>query len=114
MTGELPTRDDFAGCLHSMFRVMNDPRIELDLELAQVSEMRTTSSSQVFSILFRGPAGWFMPQHIYRLGHDRLGELELFLVPIGKEGESILYEAVFNQLIRAPGQETSQAPLRGE
>ena len=106
MTDQLPTRDDFAGCLHTRFRVMDAPQqAVLDLELAQVSELRGNRSAQTFSIVFHGPAGRFMPQRIYRLSHDRLGELELFLVPVGKEGESILYEAVFNQLIPAPQQE---------
>ena len=114
MAEKLPTRDDFAGCLHSMFRVMDDPRIELDLELVQVSELQVTSSSQVFSILFQGPDGWFMPQHIYLLRHERLGDHEVFLVPVGKEGGSVLYEAVFNQLIEASEQENRKAPVRGE
>jgi hypothetical protein len=114
MIDRLPTRDAFAGCLHTRFRVMDgSPQDELDLELAQVSELRVASSSQVFSILFRGLADHFMPQRIYRLSHERLGELELFLVPVGKQGESILYEAVFNQLIPAL-KESSQAPARGE
>jgi hypothetical protein len=30
--------------------------------------------------------------------HERLGSVEIFIVPIRKDGEGIYYEAVFNRL----------------
>lgn len=48
-----------------------------------------------FSLVFRGPSEILLPQRIYRLEHDRLGAFELFLVPIGPDGEGMCYEAVF-------------------
>ena len=95
-TTGLPARDDFAGCLHSRFRVAAELPGEFDLELVQVSELRTSSHQVNFSIIFQGPQERFLPQRIYRLNHDRLGDLELFLVPVSRQGETILYEAVFN------------------
>jgi hypothetical protein len=37
-----------------------------------------------------------MPQRIYRLQHEELGQLELFLVPIGPDADGMCYEAVFS------------------
>jgi hypothetical protein len=48
-----------------------------------------------FSLVFRGPAAPVLPQGTYRLSHAELGELDLFLVPIGPDAEGMRYEAVF-------------------
>jgi hypothetical protein len=37
-----------------------------------------------------------LPQRIYALEHPRLGRLEIFLVPIGREDGHLLLEAIFN------------------
>jgi len=48
-----------------------------------------------YSLVFRGPASPLLPQRIYRIWHHRMGDLELFLVPIGPDGEGMRYEAIF-------------------
>jgi hypothetical protein len=48
-----------------------------------------------FSIVFRGPQNPLLPQRTYRVEHENLGAFELFLVPIGPDGEGMRYEAVF-------------------
>lgn len=48
-----------------------------------------------FSLLFRDQAGAaVLPQGMHRIEHPRLGELELFLVPMGDRPPE--YEAIFN------------------
>ncbi len=49
-----------------------------------------------FSLVFRGPAELVLPQAIYRLTHDELGDQEMFLVPIGPDAQGMRYEAIFN------------------
>jgi hypothetical protein len=50
-----------------------------------------------FALEFSGPTEPALDQRIYRLGHPALGELEIFLVPIGIEpAGGRRYEAVFN------------------
>ena len=58
-------------------------------------------SMRQFSLLFRGPTEPRMAQQIFHLQHEVLGELDLFLVPIGKEAAGALYQAVFNCYIEA-------------
>jgi len=98
---DLPTRDAFAEALHTNFRALDAPGGEMELELFEVSALRTLPRQEGFSIYFHGPAGRFLPQRTYRLLHDRLGELDLFIVPVGQTGETIEYEAVFNRLLPA-------------
>lgn len=49
-----------------------------------------------FSVFFTGPAQTKLPQAIYRLQHEAMGEFDLFLVPIGGDDKGFRYEAVFN------------------
>ena len=93
------TWDRFYGCLNTAFRLMDGPVAGLALNLAQVSELRTNQKYEMFSLLFDGPAEYPLQQRIYRLEHDQLGQIELFLVPVGRDKEVFHYEAVFNRLV---------------
>jgi hypothetical protein len=48
-----------------------------------------------FSLVFRGPVSPVLPQHTYPVTHPDLGELDLFLVALGPDGEGMRYEAAF-------------------
>jgi len=93
------THEILAACLNDRFRVVDDPAAPFDLELTEVSELKAAQGQETFSLLFHGPGERFIAQAIHRLHHGRLGELELFLVPVGKVGASFQYEAVFNRLL---------------
>ena len=49
---------------------------------------------QPFSLLFHrnGPP---VEQCIWRLAHATLGEIEIFLVPVARNGDTVTYEAIF-------------------
>jgi hypothetical protein len=49
-----------------------------------------------FSLLFRSASPIVLPQKIYRLRNAVLGVLDIFLVPVARDGAGIVYEAVFN------------------
>lgn len=51
---------------------------------------------QSFSLIFRAPLNQSFFQKIYRIQHSDLGELDLFLVPIGPDQEGMLLQAIFN------------------
>lgn len=48
-----------------------------------------------FVLTFEGPRSAFLGQGMRRLQHGTLGDLEVFLVPVGMTEESYRYEAVF-------------------
>lgn len=98
MNTKLPTRDAFFACLHNRFRALNVEPQPVDLELIEVTEVKESQHQIAFSIFFLGPAEGMLPQHIYTLRHDTLGEMDLFLVPVGKRERGFEYQAVFNQL----------------
>src|SRR5579862_9806238 len=49
-----------------------------------------------FAIEFSGPIEPILPQHVYRLEHETLGTIDIFIVPLAPEGGGARYEAVFN------------------
>ena len=75
--------------------------IEMQLVAATAATLRsgeratTPSGRDPFSIVFRGPLEPILPQRIYPFRHETLGSFELFIVPIGPNGDAMQYEAVF-------------------
>ena len=70
----------------------------VEFEIAEVSRAGQPRDGfrTPFTVLFLGPPGRHVPQGTYRLEHERLGRLDLFLVPIGPEPSGRhRYEAVF-------------------
>ncbi|GGF06712.1 hypothetical protein GCM10011611_10250 [Aliidongia dinghuensis] len=49
-----------------------------------------------FQLQFAGPGPACLAQRTHRLMHDSLGEMAIFLVPIGRHGDGFLYQAVFS------------------
>lgn len=49
-----------------------------------------------FSLIFSGSAEYALTQRLYRLQHDLLGEIAIFLVPVGRDAQGFSYQALFN------------------
>ena len=49
-----------------------------------------------FSLVFHNGAAIVFPQKIYPMRHGSLGEFGIFLVPIARNRDGFLYQAVFN------------------
>lgn len=97
------TVESFTGLVGDTFRASGDDEATHDLRLVEATDhedrfgrFMPEGSRAPFSLVFLGPAEPVMPQAIRRLEHPSLGELEIFLVPIGKNAEGVRYEAVFN------------------
>ncbi|ASW10201.1 MULTISPECIES: hypothetical protein [unclassified Rhizobium] len=49
-----------------------------------------------FALLFRSGSKVVFPQQIYRLNNATLGILDIFLVPVARDQDGIIYQAIFN------------------
>jgi hypothetical protein len=96
------TYEAFANNLNTKFRISVDENNALDAELTQVSERFLSPQQERFSIIFRAPYEPFLGQGIRHFEHDQLPPFELFIVPIQRDEQGTLYEAVFNHLIKQP------------
>ena len=90
----------FAKHLNSEFQVQDPAAQPFALKLVQVVQRTKTAQYEAFSLLFNGPAAHFIPQGIHKIKHAQLGEVDLFLVPVGKNDNGFEYEAVFNRLVK--------------
>jgi hypothetical protein len=96
--GALPARAAFAASVGSAFRVDLGAG-EAELRLIELRDRPSPPRSESFALLFHGPPAPILPQRTYSLSHPALGAFDLFLVPIGRDGERTQYEAVFNRLL---------------
>ena len=91
---------DFKSHLGTSFRLHLSAAEQLELVLAEVTAHPylppIPRRRRGFSLLFRSVLPGHLPQGTYRLEHEQMGGLELFLVPIGPRGGGMCYEAVFN------------------
>jgi len=92
------TAATFSEILNTKFRLQLSESDLLELELFNVEDLRSSPRQERFSILFRGPLDPAIWQGMYKMEHDQLGTLDLFIVPIAKEEDGMVYEAVFNRM----------------
>lgn len=92
-------KTEFVENVNTKFRVPLDDANALELELVSVQDGQSTPRQEQFSLMFEGPLT-YLPQRIYRMEHERMGTISLFLVPIGKTEDKFIYEAVFNRMIK--------------
>ena len=93
---------DFAGRVGDTFGIPVEGAAAIAIELDEATESTEPGGTgpdgqtrNQFSLVFRGPTSPLLPQGTYLLTHAELGELALFLVPIGSDSDGIRYEAAF-------------------
>lgn len=72
---------------------------KVELRLTRAAKVMESEAARLprhpFSLFFIGPKSFLLKQHTYRLSHQTLEPLEIFIVPVGEEAGGYLYEAVF-------------------
>ena len=68
----------------------------LTIKEAALIKSPSPRASQPFHLVLSAPAAWRQPQGLFKLAHPSLGEIELFVVPIGPDGGGFNYEVIFN------------------
>ncbi len=92
--------DDFEACLYQTFQIFHEERPSpLVAELIDVTALPEHGGDdlrrQPFSIILRSKDDFILPQRIYQLSHEKLGTVDLFLVPVGQDKQGVQYEALF-------------------
>lgn len=92
------TLADFTPHLHQSISIRFTSDVTLSAELVEANAWGEVPDNQrqPFNLIFRTPQKEHYPQAIYTLIHPVLGELSIFLVPLGPTAEGMRYEAVFN------------------
>jgi hypothetical protein len=99
--GAVFTRRAFESQRNRLFRVQDEATGAV-LRLMQVSDplsagaAGTAGSEKCFSLVFRGPRSRRLEQGTYTVRNSRFGTFEIFLVPVGRPGAWMSYEASYN------------------
>lgn len=99
MTDKLLHKPDFDPHLNTNFQVHTDTLGVVDMELFEVSEDKYPGQES-FTVIFKAPKEKVFHQKIYKMTHQEMGEIELFLTPIsyGKP-DAMYYQSVFSRLL---------------
>ena len=83
-----------------MFDVTVDGSATIPTELVEATESAESGGPgpdgqqrSQFSLIFLGDPG--LPQGTYRMAHQELGAFDIFLVPLGPDGDRMQYQAAF-------------------
>ncbi len=92
--------EDFADKVEQLFVVSDAEVPAIPLTLAEAECLPATLSKPgirpPFSLIFLAKDPRVLPQRLYRMEHGQLGDLTIFLVPIGKDAQGVKYQATFN------------------
>lgn len=92
--------EDFADKVEQIFVISDQdvPAIPLTLTEAELLSARLARPGirPPFSLTFLAKDPRVLPQRLYRLEHNEMGVLQIFLVPIGKDAQGVSYHATFN------------------
>jgi hypothetical protein len=97
---ELLHKSDFEPYVNETFTVHSQLVGDQDVILAELTE-KNYPGQECFSVIFRGPKQPVMQQMTYTLTHPKMGDIEMFMVPVHypTKQDGIYYQSVFNRLI---------------
>ena len=95
------TKALFQPLLNDIFTIELASSEQINLQLLEIKSLGTqhpeNSSNEAFALYFldKDHPRSYLPQAIFTLKHAELGDLELFVVPMGPQKEGMLYEVIF-------------------
>lgn len=99
LTAEQLKKSGFEATCKSDFLVspVDQPANAARLLLAELRTRPAPPGYEQFSLLFQGPPEPTLPQGTYRFQHARMGEMPLFMVPVGRNQEGVQYEVCISR-----------------
>lgn len=88
-------RATFAPLVGATFQL--DGAQTFSAELVELVDAGNQPGWERFSLLFAAPADTLAAQGTYRVAHDHVGSVDLFLVPVGHREQRLVLEAVINR-----------------
>lgn len=95
------TKAMFEPHLHTKFMVGHESTGTVEMELVEATEKQGEKIYSV-SLLFVGPEGQEIPENTYRIEHNEIPPLTLFMVPVGKSKEGVNYKVIVSRFKNQP------------
>ncbi len=97
MSDELK-KQSFDPHLNTTFKVLTEAHGLLETQLVEIKD-HSNDDMETFTLLFKVPKEKFFDQKTYKIEHEKMGDIELFLTPVvSKDQDALYYESVFNRL----------------
>ena len=93
------TYEGFAGHLNATFAVgVGNGTVDMTLVQATKGKPQDWEGlrKQPFSLIFKCAKPVIFPQQVYPFERPGFGKMDIFIVPVGRERDGIVYQAVFN------------------
>jgi hypothetical protein len=92
------TRDVFSDRVGQSWVIDEPGAPAIELTLTEVESLRNYAklAREPFGLIFTTQGNFVLPQRIYLLRHVDLGQMPIFIVPVGRQGDVTSYQAVFN------------------
>ncbi len=93
------TYEQFAGRLNEAFVVsLGTSTVEMTLVQATKGQPRDWEGvrKEPFLLVFKCGSQVILPQKLYPFQNPSFGKMEIFIVPVGRDRDGIVYQAVFN------------------
>lgn len=85
--------------LNEKFEIHTESVGMVEVELVEITEKKQENVEN-FSLIFKGPEDKAFEQKMHTVKHPKMGEFDLFLVPVISEKKGgLYYQAVFNRLL---------------
>lgn len=93
------TRATFEGLVRQTLtaRPLEGGEKRTELVLTAVDPLPAARHPESFRLLFAGPLTPQLGQGVWSLEHAQLGAEAIFLVPVGRSADGVVYEAIFNR-----------------
>lgn len=100
MSDKLLVLEDFKDHVGSVFTITYPDIAPISLTLHEAAPLTKFAEDpdrrHPFSLIFIGPSDVVLVQRIHVLKHEKMGEVPIFLVTVGKDERGYHYQAVFN------------------
>lgn len=93
------TYEGFAPHINQTFSVdLGTATVEMTLTQATKGRPQTWEGlrKEPFFLLFKCAKPVVLPQRMYRFASAGFGPMDIFIVPVGREPDGVVYQAVFN------------------
>ena len=100
------SRNEFSPYIGENFQLTTQENAIVDLKLTEVTDRSARVNTadkgkrqECFSMIFQGTGNAQLPQSTYTFKHNKMGQFDLFIVPVGRNQAGVEYEAVINRIM---------------
>lgn len=93
------SKSDFTPHLNTKFKIHTDAFGIVDAELIDITGKKS-QNQESFSLIFSTSKDKIFEQKIYKINHPKMGDLELFVVPVAShKKDEMHYQVIFSRLL---------------